>query len=94
MRRLLPFAAVVILTGLLCWSMGWWRGYREGHEAGAASTRTPLIEEGRVRWVETDRDTLDSGLIIYEVRDLVWNQRCIFLARDGEPIQAVVIDPR
>ena len=93
MRRLLPLAAVVILAGLLCWSLGWEAGHQTGYSAGAASVRTPLIEEGRIRWVETDRDTLACGIIIYEIRDMVWDERVIMLTLPGgEPIYAVLID--
>ena len=92
MRHLLPLAAVVILVGLLCWSLGWESGQRAGYSAGVVAVRTPLIEDGRIRWVETDRDTLASGLIIYEVRDLVWSERVVVLVRDGEPVYAILIN--
>jgi hypothetical protein len=85
---------VVALLLVLCWTHSGIVHYARGYEAGIASVRTPLIEDGRIRWVETDRDTLASGLVIYEVRDMVWGERCIVIVREGEPVYAVMLDPR
>ena len=63
------------------------------NEDGRRMVEYPAVKEGRLRWTETNRDTLDSGLVVTSIKDLVTQQRYICVqSLDGSVVRLRIID--
>ncbi len=94
-RSILERFVKIFVVVAVCVLIGYNLGLSDGREQAIPHDSTPFLDASAltpVRFVVSYRDTLESGLVIEVVNDLIWHNATITVKYFGNDLASATID--